>query len=138
MRSLAAWCIRHRLIVVLAWVVMLIASFAMANGVGTSFKNNFDLPSTESTRAFNELKAAYPKVSGDVERIVFEVPAGHQVTDPATKAAVQSMLSQIATLKGVGTVQSPYDPTGVAQISSNGRASPMPRSPSTSLASISR
>jgi len=121
MRSLAAWCIRHRLIVVLAWVVMLIASFAMANGVGTSFKNNFDLPSTESTRAFNELKAAYPKVSGDVERIVFEVPAGHQVTDPATKAAVQSMLSQIATLKGVGTVQSPYDPTGVAQISSNGR-----------------
>ena len=121
MRSLAAWCVKHRLVVILAWVAMLIVSFALANGVGTAYKDAFDLPSTESTQAFNLLKAATPAVSGDTENIVFEVPAGSNVNDPAVKARIDTMLQQIKTIKGVGEITSPYSPQGSLQVSQNGR-----------------
>ena len=121
MRGLAAWSIRHRLLVVVIWVAMLVTSFALVNGVGTTYKDSFNLPNTESTRAYNTLTAAAPKISGDQERIVFEVPAGQNVNDPATKDAVNAMLEKVAALPRVGGVLSPYTALGAQQISKDGR-----------------
>jgi RND superfamily putative drug exporter len=121
MKSLATWCVRHRLIVLLIWLAVLVGTMTTANVVGSNYQSSFSLPNTESTEALNLLQAAAPQNSGDTERIVFEVPAGQSVTDPATQAAVTTMLDKIAKFPTVVSVLSPYEPAGSTQISKDGR-----------------
>ena len=76
MRVLATWCVRHRLVVVLLWVALLVGMTALSAIIGTDYKSSFNLPNTESTNAYNLLKTAAPSASGDSEKIVFEVIIG--------------------------------------------------------------
>ena len=71
MRALATWCVRHRRLVVLFWIAALVVVSLVAKGVGCDYSNSFSLPKTESTDAIQLLQAASPKVSGDVDQIVF-------------------------------------------------------------------
>ncbi len=121
MKALASWCVRHRLIVVLAWVAALVVMLGLSNSVGTAYSNNFDLPHTESTQALNLLKSAAPSVAGDREQIVFHTTGGTPITDPPVRAAIERTLSKVATVPHVTTVASPFGPTGAAQISKDGR-----------------
>lgn len=121
MKSLARWCVRHRLVVVLLWLAVLIATMVVSNSVGTKFQSSFSLPNTQSTEAYNLLKASAPQSAGDTERIVFAVPAGQSVTSAETQAAVNTMLSKIATFPTVVSVVSPFTPAGASQISKNDR-----------------
>jgi RND superfamily putative drug exporter len=117
MKSLATWCVRHRLVVVLLWLAALVGVTLLAQGVGTAYSNNFQLPHTESTQALDLLRAAAPKQSGDQERIVFHSTDGTSVTDPLVRSSVEPMLAEVAKLPHVTTVQSPYSPLGSHQIS---------------------
>ena len=121
MRVLATWCVRHRLVVVLLWVVLLVGMTALSAIIGTDYKSSFNLPNTESTNAYNLLKTAAPSASGDSEKIVFEVPAGQTVTEPQTESQVNGMLAKVAALPSVVKIVSPYTPAGAAQISKNQR-----------------
>ena len=47
MKSLARWCVRHRLVVVLLWLAVLIATMVVSNSVGTKFQSSFSLPNTQ-------------------------------------------------------------------------------------------
>ena len=51
MGTFARWCLRHRKLVVLAWVVALIGLMLVSRAVGTKYSSNFQLPKTESTKA---------------------------------------------------------------------------------------
>ena len=112
MRALATWCVRHRRAVVGIWLVVLVAMMAASNIVGTA-----------STQALNLLKTALPQASGDTERIVFAVPAGSSVHDPAVQAKVEKILAEVATFPHVSKAQiiSPYSTFGAKQISTDGR-----------------
>lgn len=121
MRSLATWCVRHRRIVVAAWLVALIAAVVLSQSVGTAFSNGFSLPHTESTQALDLLQSSSPQQSGDEERIVFHTTDGRPVTDPAVRQKIETMLGQVAALPHVGLVTSPYSPAGARQISADGR-----------------
>ena len=121
MRALASWCVRHRRSVVLIWLGLLVAVTIISSTVGTAYTQSFSLPNTESTRALNVLQAASPQNSGDLERVVFEVPAGQSVTDPSTKVAIESTLTRLAAVPHVASVVSPFSPFGAQQISKDGR-----------------
>ena len=121
MRALASWCVRHRRSVVLIWLGLLVAVTIISSTVGPAYTQSFSLPNTESTRALNVLQAASPQNSGDLERVVFEVPAGQSVTDPSTKAAIESTLTRLAGVPHVASVVSPFSPFGAQQISKDGR-----------------
>ena len=121
MRALATWCVRHRLIVVLIWLAAFLGATFASAAVGTNYTSSFSLPHTESTEALNLLKSSAPQASGDTERIVFEVPAGSTVQDPAVKARIEEMLAKVAKLPRVATPISPYSPAGARQISPDGR-----------------
>ena len=88
MRALAAWCVRHRLAVIILWVLAVLVSMAASKAVGSAFHDSFTLKGTESTQAYDTLRAAFPAASGDLEQVVFEVPSGSTVTDEATKASI--------------------------------------------------
>ena len=116
MRGLARFCCAHRRWVVLAWFVALIAMIAIESGVGTAYKDNFNLSGTQSFDAVNLLQRNAPKASGDRDQIVIGVKDG-RVTDPAVRAHVGSLLARVSALPHVSAVTSPYGAAGAKQIS---------------------
>jgi RND superfamily putative drug exporter len=121
MKSLATWCVRHRVAVVILWLVALIGMTVVSQSVGTAYSNSFSLPHTESTQALDLLQAAAPRQAGDQERIVFHTTDGTSVTDPSVMAAVNDMIAKVEQLPHVTVVASPYTPEGAHQISANGQ-----------------
>lgn len=120
MARLARWCFRHRVIVVVAWLVVLFSVVGAERAVGSSFSNSFSLPGTESSRALELLDSAFPLQAGESGTIVWQTAEG-SITDPDVKARVQSLLGQVASAPSVSLVISPYDAIGAAQVSQDGK-----------------
>ena len=120
MASFARWCYRHRIIVVIAWLAVLLSVFGVERFVGSAYSDTFTLPGTESSRALDLLASALPKQSGDSDTIVWHVPSG-SVSDPAVQMRIGALLKQVAAVPTVAAVRSPYSPAGAAQISQDGR-----------------
>src|SRR4051794_34117888 len=97
MRSLAAWCVRHRRVTALAWIGVLAVCVAAAAGAGSTFKSNFALPQSDSQRARDLLRARFPAAAGDPATIVVHVARG-TVVRPAVRQRVQAALQRIGRL----------------------------------------
>src|SRR5215212_6714593 len=120
MRSLAAWCVQHRLATALGWVAVLAVCVAAASRAGSTFQSNFALPQSDSQRARDLLRERFPSASGDPAAIVFHVTRG-MVAAPAVRDRVQRTLERIARMPRVRAVVSPYDPFGPRGVSRDGR-----------------
>src|ERR1039458_1971194 len=93
MRALARWCIAHRRIVVVAWVVALIAANGVGQAVGSDYNSNFKGPSTAgSQRALNLLAKYFPARKGDSASIVFETTA--PIAAGAVRAQIEALLAK--------------------------------------------
>ena len=112
MRTLAGWCVRHRRLVVLLWIAVLVVSIFAVKSVGTAYSDNFNFPHTQSFDAINLLKSVAPAHSGDTEQVVFGTAEGRSLTDPAVGQRINTMAHKIAALPNVSAVQSPYDSSG--------------------------
>src|SRR6185437_10096485 len=112
MRTLAGWCVRHRRVVVLFWLALLLGSIALVKGVGTDYSNNFNFPHTQSFDAINLLKSVAPGRSGDSEQIVFGTSGDTRLDDSAVGLRLNKMVDEIQALPGVSVVASPYDASG--------------------------
>ena len=84
MAVFARWCYRHRIVVVVAWLVVLGTVIGVDHTVGNAYSNSFTLPGTESAKALTLLSAALPKQSGDADSIVWHVSSG-TVNDPVVR-----------------------------------------------------
>ncbi len=112
MRTLAGWCVRHRRVVVLLWLLVLVGSFLMVQQVGTQYSDNFNFPHTESADAINLLKSVAPGHSGDTEEVVFGTSGNARLTDPAVGNRINALVHEINSLPYVTPVTSPYDANG--------------------------
>ncbi|KAB1146121.1 MMPL family transporter [Streptomyces luteolifulvus] len=118
---MARWCYRHRLVVLLLWVGALFGLGFSASTAGTDYANVFSLPNTDSKRAYDLMEKAFPDSAGDTDTVVWKVDEG-TVRDRAVRSRIQPALDEIAGMKGVGGVTSPYaGDQGAAQISRDGR-----------------
>ena len=107
MRALARWCIAHRRLVVVGWIVALIAANGIAQAVGTSYNSNYRGPSTAgSQRAIDLLQKSFPARRGDSATIVFNSKA--PVTTLAVRNQIDTLLSKLAAFPHVSGVVSPY------------------------------
>ncbi|MCW2972220.1 MAG: hypothetical protein JWN72_493 [Thermoleophilia bacterium] len=121
MEAIARFAARRRWIVIVGWLVLLVGVGAIVSNVGTAYSDDFKLPDTESTRAYDALGEGFQGASGDVEQIVVRADAGAKVTDAKQQAQVEELLAKVAKLPHVTGVVSPYDEAGAAQVSANGR-----------------
>ncbi len=112
MRTLAAWCVHHRRIVVLLWIAVLVVSIFSVSAAGTDYSNNFSFPHTQSFDAINLLKSVAPSHSGDQEQVVFGTSGDAKLTDPAIGQRINTMVDKINALPHVTPVTSPYDQDG--------------------------
>ena len=120
MSGLAAWCYRRRIIVLLAWLVVLVGLGVIERTVGDGYDDSFSLPGTESTKALDLLAVAFPGASGESDTIVWHASSG-TVRDTAVQQPITLMLAKVAKLTSVGSVTGPYTAQGAARISSDAR-----------------
>jgi RND superfamily putative drug exporter len=117
--TLARWCLRHRLIIVVSWFVGVVVLAGLARAVGSDFRNNAGLPGTDSQAAFDLLHRAFPSQAGDTDTIVWRA-TGAPVTSAEVRGVVEPMLDRIAHAPHVVTLVSPYAATLGPQVSADG------------------
>ncbi|MFF8972178.1 MMPL family transporter [Streptomyces sp. NPDC014995] len=120
MAALAHRCVRHRLVVVLLWLLTLAGTATSAVVTGSSYSNDYEVPGTESGRATRLLAEGFPDLGGDSDTVVWHTDSG-TVRAAAVEQTMTRTLERIADLPGVASVTSPYDERGAARISEDGR-----------------
>ncbi|MBO1334866.1 MMPL family transporter [Streptomyces sp. VRA16 Mangrove soil] len=104
---MARWCYRHRLVVLVLWLGALFGLGATGSTAGTDYSNVFSLPDTDSKTAYDLMLKAFPNAAGDTDTVVWKAKDG-SVTDQAVRSRIEPALKDIAAMKGVGEVTSPY------------------------------
>ncbi|KOG32556.1 MULTISPECIES: MMPL family transporter [Streptomyces] len=121
MAAIARWCIRHRLVAVLLWVLALVGVGTAAVVAGNAYSNDYEVPGTESGRATALLERGFHGLGGDSDTIVWHTDRGSVRAD-AVERRMTGVLDRVAELPGVASVASPYgEAAGPGQISEDGR-----------------
>ncbi|MCX4883748.1 MMPL family transporter [Streptomyces sp. NBC_00847] len=119
MAALARWCVRHRLVAVLLWLLAFGGVSAAAAVTGSAYSNDYEAPGTESGRAMQLLQDGFPGFGGDSDTVVWHTTPG-SVRAADVEQTMTESLDRIADLPGVASVSSPYDGQGTGRISSDG------------------
>ncbi|MFI8520498.1 MMPL family transporter [Streptomyces sp. NPDC085481] len=122
MAAIARWCIKHRLVAVLVWLLALGGAVTGAAIAGSAYSNDYEVPGTESGRATALLEQGFHGAGGDSDTIVWHTDRG-SVRAGGLEQRMTGMLDKVAGLPGIASVASPYDetPAAPAQISEDGR-----------------
>ncbi|MBW5485203.1 MMPL family transporter [Streptomyces bambusae] len=121
MAAIARWCMRHRLVAVLIWLLALGATAAAAATAGPAFSNDYDVPGTRSAKAAALLREGFQGLDGDTDTVVWRTPEHQNARTPDVEQRMSRALGAIAQLPGVASVAGPYTPEGAVQISADGR-----------------
>ncbi|MFJ8793850.1 MMPL family transporter [Streptomyces sp. NPDC102462] len=120
MAALARWCVRHRLVAVLLWLLAFGGVTAAAAVTGSAYSESYEVPGTEAGSAGELLGAGFPGMGGDSDTVVWHTGSGG-VRAADVEQTMSRTLDDIADLPGVSSVTSPYDGQGSGQISRDGR-----------------
>jgi putative drug exporter of the RND superfamily len=119
MRRFATWTTGHRKTVIIAWILALIVIGAIAGGTGASYSEEFKLPSSDSTEAYELLEDQFKGESGGTATIVFKADEG--VETPAVERKMEGVFKSVEGEPHVTKVTSPYGKEGTSAISKDGK-----------------
>ncbi|GHD94790.1 MMPL family transporter [Streptomyces naganishii] len=120
MAALARWCVRHRLVVVLLWLLALGGVTVASTVAGAAYSNDYEVPGTDSGRATQLLQEGFPGLGGDSDTVVWHTTSG-TVRAADVAQTMSGALDRIAALPGVASVTSPYKGgQGAGRISRDG------------------
>src|SRR6201996_9170216 len=119
MRRFATWTTGHRKTVIFGWIAALIVLGAIAKGAGAEYSEEFKLPTSDSTEAYELLEDNFKGQSGGTATIVFKADEG--VETPAVKKKMEGVFKQVEGEPHVTEVSSPYGKNGAKAISKDGK-----------------
>jgi RND superfamily putative drug exporter len=106
---------RHRVVVIVAWLVALVAVAVGAATLAGKTVSTFKIPGQESTIALDIMTRKFGSASaGGSGQVVLEAPAGSRITDPANAAKVARVVGDLTRLPGAVSVSNPLDPKAPA------------------------
>lgn len=120
MTSLARWCLRRRLAVILIWLVALAGTTVAATLAGSAYSDDYRMPDTESGLATALLERDFPAGAGTGDDTIVWHTDRDTVRTPAVKQRMTATLREIAALPGVAAVGSPYKSGSGGAISADG------------------
>src|SRR3954447_25197297 len=94
-------CGRHRRVVLSLWLVLLVGLGVAGSLAGGSTSDKFEIPGTESQKAFDLLDSRFPAQSGSTVQVVFAAPSGATLSDTPTEAAIRAALAAAGAQPGV-------------------------------------
>jgi putative drug exporter of the RND superfamily len=106
-------CVRHRWVVLFAWIALLVATTLLANHFGRLTSNDLTLPGSGSTSATDLLEADLPQYANGTNPVVMQPPHG-KLTSSANSKVVKDTVSSLK--------RSPYVTKAVSPLSSQGSA----------------
>jgi RND superfamily putative drug exporter len=118
LKSITSWSFRHRRIVVMAWVAILVAINVAAMTLGGENKQEFMSPGTDSKAAIDLLDERFPAQAGDTISIVIHDENG--VTSPGVVAVAGPFVERVRGMPHILAVSAPWDATGAQQVSGDG------------------
>jgi putative drug exporter of the RND superfamily len=120
MRRFATWTTGHRKSVIFGWIAALVLIGIIAGSAGADYSEEFKLPSSDSTDAYELLEDNFPQQSGGTATIVFKADEG--VESPQVKKKMEGVFKAVEAEPHVSEVASPYGGGGGAgAISDNGK-----------------
>ncbi len=107
---LAKASFQHRRLVLAIWLLVLVLLGVGAATLSKPTTNKFTIPGVEAQKAIDLLGSKFPTVSanGAQAQVVFQAPAGQQVTSAANQAAIAKTVQQLAKLDGVSAATNPF------------------------------
>ncbi|HEY0280370.1 MAG TPA: MMPL family transporter, partial [Solirubrobacterales bacterium] len=120
MRRFATWTTGHRKTVIIGWIVALIVFGAIAGSAGSEYSEEFKLPTSDSTEAYELLENNFEAQSGGTATIVFKADEG--VESPTVKKKMEGVFKSVEGEPNVTEVASPFSEGGGASgISKDGK-----------------
>src|SRR5580704_4524386 len=121
MGGLARWCIRHKILVLLSWLTMLVALGGLVGVAGSAFSDSSRLPASDSATAYNLLaRAGSDAAKVTTGTIVWDTRSGSALSASA-RSRISPMLARVARIQGVKDVISPFTAAGAKQVSADAR-----------------
>lgn len=117
--NLAAFCIRHRRIVVGAWLVVAIVVSLLASSLGKQFADDLSLPGRDSQEATDLLVSKFPSQANGTIPILYKAKQG-KITDSANEKTVTDSIKKISEESLVDSINSPFTKATAAQVSKGG------------------
>jgi RND superfamily putative drug exporter len=108
LERVAHFSYRRRRAVLASWVVLLVGVSILAGSFGGKTSMQFKLPSSDSQKAFDLLKAAGTGAQNEAGKIVF---AAKDLNDPAVVAQANELIAAVSKVKHVARIASPFDPS---------------------------
>ena len=104
---------RHRLVVLLVWLLVLVAAGVGATTLAGKTSSAFSIPGQESTTALRLIGERFGTGAGDTAtaQVVVRAPAGQQLSAPAESSAVGALVQRLGRLPGVASATNPLDPS---------------------------
>jgi RND superfamily putative drug exporter len=120
LRCLAHLCYRRRWRVLLVWVVLLAGLSAVSGVAGGVYRDEFELPGSESQEATDLLRArGFPNLAGFGGQVVLANRGGFD--DPALQRLIEEeLLAPLESRIRGSQVVSPFTPEGRDQVSQDG------------------
>ncbi|MDO8212640.1 MMPL family transporter [Conexibacter sp. CPCC 206217] len=106
---------RRRRLVLAIWLVLFAGIGVAAGTLSGDTNDRFSIPGTESQQAIDLLAQRLPQANGASGRIVFAVPQGERLTDPASRAAIVSALAGVGRTTDVLAVSDPFTSGAVSR-----------------------
>jgi RND superfamily putative drug exporter len=117
--KLGSWSYRHRRLVAIAWVLVLVVVSAAGRLAGSQFKDNLNGgTSTPSQQAAAFLQRDFPSQAGDIAQVVFRTSG--PITSAAARDQITGTLAGLARLPRVASVLGPFAAGAVGQVSPDG------------------
>jgi RND superfamily putative drug exporter len=111
---LGAFVHRHRLPVVLVWLIVLVGGVAGAATLAGTTSSTFSIPGQESTTALDKITEEFGAGGGTSARVVVQAADGTMLTAGSNATAVEDLVTALAQLPGVASATDPLDPTAPA------------------------
>jgi RND superfamily putative drug exporter len=114
--GLAKLCIRRRFLVVGVWLVATVALVTVSHQLGDNTNDNLSLPGTDSQRATDTLKKAFPVQANGTSPIVLHAASG-KLTDSKYADAVNTAAADVSKAPNVASVINPLTTQGASALS---------------------
>ena len=109
-------CVRHRLIVVAVWLLVLAGLALWARSVGPEVNDNLTLPGSDSQRAADVLSERFPSQANGSNPVVLEAPRGAKITDARYKQPIDATVTALRKDPDIRSAVSPLSSDGSALV----------------------